>query len=153
MGTVVVRYTALWRQNSAIATTGSGCVADGSGSWHAGWQPVVNPLGNSVCLGLSSHGASIAGSSRPAICHCHLAHRTSKLFPLLRASLSVYSLPDSACNLCCLHLLHCHLPPAKTAAICIARYSKSIPNNLLPIAAYACRKQKRMLLFCPEKAN
>ena len=32
---------------------------------------VVHPLGNSVCLGLSAHGASIAGSSRPAICHCH----------------------------------------------------------------------------------
>ena len=32
---------------------------------------MVHPLGNSVCLGLSAHGASIAGSSRPAICHCH----------------------------------------------------------------------------------
>ena len=31
---------------------------------------VVHPLGNSVCLGLSAHGASIAGSSRPANCHC-----------------------------------------------------------------------------------
>ena len=44
---------------------------------------VVYPLGNSVCLGLSTHGASIAGSSKPAICHCHnLIYSITHLSPL-----------------------------------------------------------------------
>ena len=67
----------LWHRNYGIRLrpSWSGILA----CWLA---TVVHPLGNSVCLGLSAHGASSAGSSRPANCHGHyliysITHLTS----------------------------------------------------------------------------
>ena len=70
MGSVTVRHTALRRQT--LASQLRDPVASHLVGILACWLAiVVHPLGNSVCLGLSAHGASTAGSSRPAICQCH----------------------------------------------------------------------------------
>ena len=55
----MVRYTALWRQNSGIATTGSGCVS-------VGWDPGML-VGNLWCIPLAIVFASASLPTVPVL--------------------------------------------------------------------------------------